>query len=116
MVNPEKQIKLGEIDPDYRRKLKESQFKFSEKEKAKKMEEGMNEEEIEEKEKNVIARQGLEHQGTPKEYEIESEKGQADKKMSFEEYKNQQENKFQEALKAARKEKDAAYEDKEEEE
>jgi len=37
MVNPEKQIKLGEIDPDYRRKLKEGQFKFSEKEKAKRL-------------------------------------------------------------------------------
>ena len=80
-------------NPSYRKKLlKGEAFKFSEEEKARKIESGMSSEEIEEKEREVIKRQRL-----SREEERESEKS-VNKKLSFEEYKAQQEREYQEKL------------------
>jgi len=103
-------------NPEYRQKLlKGETFGFTEREKAEKMEEGMNQEDIREKEEGVIKRQRLARQETVTKKELESgaEPTGGSKKMSFEEFKAQQEKGFEDALKAARQKKEEAYREKE---
>ncbi len=116
MPNPEKKVELGKIEPEYRQDLEKGKtFKFSEEERKRKIKEGMTGEDIEGKEKDVIAKQELARQEAAEENETESGAEQERKKISFEKFKAQQEREFEETLKAAREKKDAAYGDKGEE-
>ena len=102
------------LDPEREEKsLKDVTFKFSEKEKEKKIEGGMSDKEIKREEEEVIERQKLSSEEKKENEGNIVELKSKQKKPSFERFKIQQEIEFYEKLKAARQRKDAAYKEQE---